>query len=261
MFTFDCHAHVYDTTQAIDGARYRPAKPAPLEEWLTHLDQNGLKGGVIVQVSFLGNDNSQMLNAMQKLDRNRFAGVAVTPTSASGDELDALCADGVKGIRWNLVRGATIPDPDDKDVKAFLRRLADRDMHLQIHLESPRLAPLLPKVLAAGPNVVIDHFGLPAEANPDVDPFVEFVRHHANLERLFVKASGHYRSKFDVTPHAAALVSALGPDKIVWGSDWPHTQFEGVADFKLVSELRESWRGGGDGIAAQRLYGLQVGDA
>ncbi len=256
MFTFDCHAHVYETTDAIEGARYRPAHPAPLTNWQSHLLNNGLVGGVIVQVSFLGYDNSQLLSALQKLDRRRFAGVAVTPVTASEEELDALFAAGIRGIRWNMVRGAEIPDLQDRAVRTFLSRLTDRNMHLELHLESPRLAPLLSEVLKTGPDIVIDHFGLPSDPDPSQDPWINAVRKQRDLSKLFVKFSGHYRSPFDVTAHANALLELIGPDHIVWGSDWPHTQFEDVADFDSVSEIRNKWEMSCGTLSVTHLYGL-----
>lgn len=256
MFTFDCHAHVYETTHAIEGARYQPSKPAPLKNWLSNLENHGLIGGVLVQVSFLGCDNSEMLSALSKLERSRFAGVAVTPISVSEDELDALLGSGVTGIRWNLVRGAEVPDLDDANVQRFLGRLADREMHLEVHLEGPRLAPLLPRLLRTGPSIVIDHFGLPSNPNPEQDPLIQAVRGQDHFESLFVKFAGHYRSKIDVAPHAAALISALPSDHFVWGSDWPHTQFENVVDFEAVATVRNNWSQGGSNVALKRLYGL-----
>ena len=109
MIRFDCHVHVYEEVTATRGARYVPAVPAPLAGWQAGMARHGLSGGVIVQVSFLGFDNSQLLDALSRLDRQRFAGVAVVPDEIDAGALDALVAAGIRGIRWNLVRGAPVP--------------------------------------------------------------------------------------------------------------------------------------------------------
>lgn len=90
MIQFDCHAHVYETVTSIDGARYIPARPAPLADWLGHQKAHGLQGGVIVQVSFLGTDNSEMCAALSKLDHSHFAGVGVVQLDVGDEELDRL---------------------------------------------------------------------------------------------------------------------------------------------------------------------------
>ena len=173
MILYDCHAHVYEQINPIPGARYTPDKPAPLSHWLNHLDEHRLKGGVIVQVSFLGNDNSELCGALKNLDRKYFAGVAVVSFSATSEELDRLSSVGVKGFRWNLVSGAQIPDLKNPLVRSFLERVYARDMHIEVHLESPHLANFINPLLSFGGKVVIDHLGLPSEQDPAEEPWLQ----------------------------------------------------------------------------------------
>jgi predicted TIM-barrel fold metal-dependent hydrolase len=256
MIQFDCHAHVYEKVTVIDGARYAPERPAPLVDWLDHQDRHGIKGGVIVQVSFLGTDNSELCAALSRLDRSRFAGVCVVAMDVNDEELDRLAAVGVRGIRWNLVRGATVPDLRHKTTRALLRKLRDRDMHLELHLEGPRLAALLPKLTDLGVNIVVDHFGLPSEAVPRDDPLLRAVAHLNDRNALFFKFAAHYRMPFDIRPHAEELTSLLLADHVVWGSDWPHTQHETRASYTEVWSLSSQWRGLSDARAARILYGI-----
>lgn len=256
MIHFDCHAHVYETVTAVDGARYCPKAPAPLQAWLSHQSQSGLQGGVIVQVSFLGTDNSQMCAALAKLDRSRFAGVGVVPLDVTDAELDALVASGVRGLRWNLVRGAQVPDLAAAPTQAFLAKLRRRGLHLELHLEGPRLAPLLPQLADLGLDVVIDHFGLPSEAQPKDDPMIRALRGLSDASAFYMKFAAAYRSPFDVRPHAEALLTLLSADRVVWGSDWPHTQHEERACYQGVWEQAQAWRDLSDVTATRRLYGI-----
>jgi predicted TIM-barrel fold metal-dependent hydrolase len=256
MIQFDCHAHVYEEVSVIDGARYVPDQPAPLVDWLDHQENRGIKGGVIVQVSFLGTDNSELCAALSRLDRSRFAGVCVVAMDVHDEELDRLAAVGVRGVRWNLVRGATVPDLRHKTTRALLRKLRDRDMHLELHLEGPRLASLLPKLTDLGINIVVDHFGLPSEAVPRDDPLLRAVAHLNDRNALFFKFAAHYRMPFDIRPHAEELMSLLPDDHVTWGSDWPHTQHETRASYTEVWSLSSQWRGLSDARAARILYGI-----
>lgn len=258
MPQFDCHAHVFERLAAVDGARYVPRRPARLKSWLRHCRDFGLSGGVLVQVSFLGHDNSELCAALASLDRARFAGVAGVPLSVEDAELARLRRLGVQGVRWNLVRAEPIPDPRARPTRAFLERLAKHGLHLEIHLEGHRLAPLLPRLLDAGPVIVVDHFGLPSDPDPRRDPWIGSVASARDPTRLYVKFSGAYRTPFDIAPHAAALLSALPPDRVVWGSDWPHTQYEARTDYARAAALREILRMPDDGAAVRALYGLSA---
>ena len=112
MINFDCHAHVFDKISVISGARYIPKRPAPLDIWLQHQATHGLQGGVVVQPSFLGTDNSELCAVLAKLDLRIFAGVAVVPMDISVEDLNELVGKGIRGVRWNLVRGAELPHLD-----------------------------------------------------------------------------------------------------------------------------------------------------
>lgn len=258
MIDFDCHAHIYEKVTATRDARYVPSSPAPLSHWLDHQRAHGIKGGVIVQVSFLGSDNSELCAALAKLDLNRFAGVAVVALDVSDATLDRLVAAGVRGVRWNLVRGQAIPDLASASVQAFLEKLRQRKLHLEVHLEGPRLAPALAGLTDQGIGIVVDHFGLPSAPRPGDDPLIIATQNLSDTSSLFFKFSAHYRSQFDLTAHAAALCSKLEAHHIVWGSDWPHTQHEGATNFASARSLCEDWGLVSDAGAVQNLYGIRA---
>lgn len=259
MFKFDCHAHVYETVDAIANARYVPQTPAPLAEWQQNLDANGLIGGVIVQVSFLGTDNSQLCAALARLDRTRFAGVAVVPLDVSDEELARLKSAGVRGVRWNLIRGAHIPDINAVQTQAFFEKLHNAGFHLEIQLEGARLAPILPVLVDQGVNVVIDHFGLPSEPDPKHDPLLRSLSQLSERKSTFFKFSAHYRTPFDVEPHAQVVIEALNEDQIIWGSDWPHTQHESAIVNERAHQMSSLWGCVTEKVAVQTLFDLDWG--
>lgn len=258
MMDFDCHAHIYEKVTAVAAARYVPSAPAPLSQWLEHQRRHAIKGGVIVQVSFLGTDNSELCAALSKLDGNRFAGVAVVALDVSADALDQLVIAGIRGVRWNLVRGKDIPDLASQPVQMFFAKLRRRNLHLEVHLEGPLLAPVLARLTDQGVRIVVDHFGLPSEQNPKQDPLIMETDNLADTSSLYFKFSAHYRSPFDVTAHASALLSKLENHHVVWGSDWPHTQHETATDFASIRSLCDAWGLKSDSSAVQALYGISA---
>lgn len=256
MIQYDCHAHIYEQVTHVAGTRYSPVAPAPLATWQQYLDKHQLKGGVIVQVSFLGTDNTELCTALEQLNPKYFAGVAVVPLDVETEEIDRLKDLGVRGFRWNLVRGAQIPDLAHPVVRSFLWRVFSRDMHIELHLESERLAPIINPLLSFGGSVVIDHLGLPAEKKPQDDPWIQTIKSLNDRSDLYVKFSADYRTAFDVTPHALELARLLDPDHMIWGSDWPHTQHESLIHYDMMADARHNFPFCSDAKAVKTLYGL-----
>lgn len=256
MIQYDCHAHVYEKIATVSGSRYAPKTPAPLTKWLQKLDKHQLKGGVIVQVSFLGTDNTELCAALQKLDPTRFAGVAVVPFDVKEEEIDRLRALGVRGFRWNLVRGAQIPNLEQPEVRRFLERIFARDMHIEVHLESDRLSSFIGPLLSFGGKVVVDHFGLPTHPIPQYDPWIQAIKAIDDLSGLYVKFSAVYRTGFDITAHASEIAGLLHPGHIIWGSDWPHTQHESMINYDMTAEARHNLPLLSDAKAVKSLYQL-----
>lgn len=150
-----------------------------------------------------------------------------------------------------------MPDLEDPEVRRFLNRIHSRGMHIELHLESPRLATFICPLLNVGSTVVVDHLGLPSEPDPTIDPWLQAITGYKNLSGLYVKLSAPYRTLFDTLPHAAAIQSLLLPDHVIWGSDWPHTQHESEADYSRVARQRSKLPIESDTQAVRTLYDLQ----
>lgn len=262
MQGYDCHAHAFGLSRISAAARYRPQQAAPLAAWRDCLAGSGLAGGVLVQPSFLGTDNSQLLQLLEGLDRRRFRAVAVASEGVGEAELERWRAAGIAGLRWNLVEGAPLPDLSAPATRAFLGRLRRLGLHLEIHLEGPPLAGFLPPLAACGLRLVVDHFGLPREADPQRDAGTRTLCALAADADLFVKFSAPYRSPVPIGPHAAALLAAFGSERIVWGSDWPWTRYQDRHAYPDTLAWLEQWVPAAADrrrIAAEtpaRLYGL-----
>lgn len=227
----DTHAHVFERGLPLANARrYAPGYDAPLSAYLAQLDAHGVSHGVLIQPSFLGVDNSYLLAALKQAPQ-RLRGVAVIDPAAPETLLTQMSAEGIVGIRLNLI-GA--PDPQLKSPvwQAALARLHALGWHVELHVEARRLPALLQPLLEAQVNVVVDHFGRPDPALGVDDPGFAALLAAGRTRHVWVKISGAYRNGTNGRGEAIAqaamprLKDALGLDRLVWGSDWPHTQFE-----------------------------------
>ena len=242
----DTHAHVFERgLQLADARRYAPTYDAPLPAYLAQLDAHGVSHGVLVQPSFLGVDNSYLLAALKQAPQ-RLRGVAVIDPAAPETLLTQMNAEGIVGIRLNLI-GAADPQLKSPVWQAALARLHALGWHVELHVEARRLPALLQPLLEAQVNVVVDHFGRPDPALGVDDPGFAALLAAGRSRRVWVKISGAYRNGANGRGEAIAqaamprLKDALGLDRLVWGSDWPHTQFESTQNYaknrKFLDEL------------------------
>ncbi|AEG70871.1 amidohydrolase family protein [Ralstonia solanacearum] len=227
----DTHAHVFERGLPLaDARRYAPSYDATLPAYLAQLDAHGLSHGVLIQPSFLGVDNSYLMAALRQAPQ-RLRGVAVIDPAAPETFLAQLDTEGIVGIRLNLI-GAPDPQLQSPVWQAALHRLPALGWHVELHAQAHRLPTLLPPLLDAQVDVVVDHFGRPDPALGVADPGFAALLAAGRTRRVWVKVSGAYRNGDNGHGEAIALAAmphlkdALGTDRLVWGSDWPHTQYE-----------------------------------
>jgi predicted TIM-barrel fold metal-dependent hydrolase len=243
----DTHAHIFKRGLPLAGVRrYTPDYDATLEMYLSQLDQHGLDHGVLVQPSFLGTDNSFMLDALASAP-GRLRGIAVLdPLSATPAQLARLDAAGVVGVRLNLI-GHDLPDLASAAWQPFLAMVARLDWQVEIHRAASDLPKILPPLIESGVNVVVDHFGRPDPSLGVQDPgFLALLAAGAS-RKVWVKLSAAYRNGANGVGERIALEAVpllkqyLGLDRLVWGSDWPHTQYEKQVGYSATRALLDQW--------------------
>ncbi|UEM09666.1 amidohydrolase family protein [Bradyrhizobium barranii subsp. barranii] len=227
--TIDTHAHVFHRgLKLAPGRRYAPDYDAPLALYLEQLDRNGMSNGVLVQPSFLGTDNSYLVESL-KTSGGRLRGIAVVDPSVTADELRALDRAGVVGIRLNLV-GQSLPDLAAGEWKALLGNVKSMGWQVELQRNASDLALLAPQLLDHGVTVVLDHYALPDPKLGVADPGFQSVLKLGATRNVWVKISAPYRNGASGESFAKEayplLRKAYGLDRLLWGSDWPHTQFE-----------------------------------
>jgi predicted TIM-barrel fold metal-dependent hydrolase len=243
---FDGHAHIFRSDLPMaHPRRYTPDYHAEPKTYCQHLQEHGLDGAILVQPSFLGTDNSYMLDQMAQMNGKDGltlrAVVVLDPQDKSLDRaaLADFSARGVIGLRLNVVGKSDTEVADLSDWESLVRLADQLGWHVELHCEGPRLAKPLSQLLSWSQQVVVDHFGLPDASNPlTCNGMAALTR--ASAEQLFVKCSAPYRVFPDLSVAQAAeqikpvfthLAEHLGPEHLLWGSDWPHTRFEAAQSF------------------------------
>ncbi|MEJ6655483.1 MAG: amidohydrolase family protein [Pseudomonas sp.] len=239
----DTHAHIFHQGLPFTASRrYSPAYDALVEDYLAHLKHSGLSHGVLIQPSFLGTDNSYMLEAVRRYPDQLRAVVVIDP-QIDDAQLDELEASGAVGVRLNLV-GLQLDDFSQSHWQRFFQKLAERQWSVEIQRGMEDLSVIVPAILASGVAVVIDHFGLPKgiidPRNSGHERFLDFL----GRENVWIKLSATYRNSLTLEQAKASLQvlsSACGGyDKFLWGSDWPHTQFEDQTNYAAQLSIIEA---------------------
>ncbi len=234
--TIDTHAHIFQRGLPMaPGARYTSDYDAPVGAYLKQLDHNGMSHGVLVQISFLGTDNSYLMEGIKDA-KGRLRGIAVVDPAIPEVEMKAMAAAGIAGVRLNLV-GRPIPDFTSGPWPDHLKRVAALNWQVEVHREAKDLEAIVGPLLKAGVNVVVDHYGRPDGAQGVDDPGFRYLLKQGSTRRLWVKVSAAYRNGNDGAGEKTALAAypmlrdALGLDRLLFGSDWPHTAFEKTANY------------------------------
>jgi 2-pyrone-4,6-dicarboxylate lactonase len=232
----DAHCHIFGPASRFPFARERTYTPpdAGYDRFVALQRRLGLSRAVFVQASCHGTDNSAMVDALER-GGGRFAGVAMLDDSFDDAAIRELHAAGVRGTRFNFVAhlgGA----PELDALWRVVRRIEPLGWHLVLHFDAddlPAHAELLDRLPVP---YVIDHMGrVDASRGIDQEPFSVLVQLLAD-ERAWVKISGAERLSAagppgyaDVVPYAQALIAAA-PDRVLWGTDWPHPNVRRMPD-------------------------------
>lgn len=239
--TCDTHFHVFgaQARYPLDPRRNYTPHECALADYRRVMQAMGIQRGVIVQPSVYGTDNRAMLDALREGGQT-FRGIAVPAANASDDELLQMHRLGVRGIRLNLVNPAVL---SLADALSIVHRMATLGWHLQVLLDVEKDAHTLRALreMTAVP-LVIDHMGK-SPPSASRHELAAMLRQGA----CWVKLSAPYRvSKLppphdDVVPLVHALAEA-NPQRLLWGSDWPHTELRrGTPAAASLAALVSHW--------------------
>jgi predicted TIM-barrel fold metal-dependent hydrolase len=234
----DSHLHVFEANQAIAGARYVPSYFASLDAWVKQAGLVGITHGVLVQPSFLGTNNGLMLHHL-KTNPNTLRGVAVISPDASREQLQVLHDSGVRAIRLNLA-GQPQSFARWSDSQRLWDQIIALGWHLEIHTDQAAL-PTVIKQLPIEIPLVVDHMAKPQKASSG-DPTFKALRQRSVHSKVHVKLSGPYRLGSVSAAHVVPiLLDSMGAGCLLWGSDWPFTNFEEKANYAELFAQIHDW--------------------
>jgi predicted TIM-barrel fold metal-dependent hydrolase len=227
----DTHAHVFERRlPMVRERRYTPVYDAPVAEYLATLDEHDVDLGLLVQPSFLGTDNSYLLCSLHTAP-GRLRGVVVVDPATPIAALRSLDAQGVVGIRLNLV-GREVPSFGAEPWTTLFRNAASLGWSIAIQRPADDLELILPVLLRTGAPIIVEHFGLPGVHADLWCATLKRLRLGDGPRRLWIKLSAPYRMSGSGRGEEIArtiyprLRDIMGVDRLLWGSDWPHTEFE-----------------------------------
>ncbi|HEY3925778.1 MAG TPA: amidohydrolase family protein [Acidothermaceae bacterium] len=225
----DAHCHVFGPGDEFPYAPERKYTPCDAGKELLFATRDflGLSRNVVVQATCHGADNRAMVDALHAAN-GLARGVATIKPDVSADELKALDAAGVRGVRFNFVKRLVDPKPDEYYL-SLVEKIAPFGWHIVVYFEAADLAERWNLFTTLPTTVVVDHMGRPDVTKPVGGPefglFVKLMAEHPNIwskvsgpERLSVSGPPTYD---DFVPFARHIVESF-PDRVLWGTDWPH---------------------------------------
>jgi 2-pyrone-4,6-dicarboxylate lactonase len=240
----DTHFHVFEPGFPHVPEPLYTFPDGTLEKYLHMTEWLGIERMVLVQPTYYGTDNSLLLEVLHKAGP-RCRGVVRIEDDTAENELDRYHEAGVRGIRLDLFARASWPT---EDIIAYIRKMAararPRGWHVQFYTPGTIVRDLLPFLGDFEDTFVIDHMGYMKESDglteADFDRLVGILAGGCG----YVKLSGPYRLVKDkplsaVEPIGRALVAAR-PDRLIWGSDWPHLP-DGRRDTGELLNLLADW--------------------
>ena len=251
----DTHVHIwgpFDRFPLAKGAPYTP--PERTCDDLMALHQGlGVDRAVIVQTTVYKADNRAMLDGIAR-SNGRWRGVALIDERFDDAAFRALHEGGVRGVRFGFVKhlGGV---PDLALVRRTAARIAPMGWHLVLHLDAGNIPEFLDFFSEFGLPVVVDHMGrVPVRDGLDQTPF-RLLLELLKRPNWWVKVSGAERISetgppfADAIPFAQRLIAAA-PDRVLWGTDWPHPNVRWEPDEADLVDLLPRFA---DAAALQRV--------
>lgn len=245
----DCHMHIYD------GERFPPARPGPQSRMQSNASvadyrllqkRNGTTRTVIVTPAAYVTDNRVTLDGIQQLGASNTRGVAVLHPTVTDAELKTLVDGGIRGIRFTVFDPASAAVSIDM-IEPLAKRVADLGWHVQIHMRGEQIVDNAELLGRLPTTLVFDHMGrltLPAALD---HPAFGVISRLIDKGRTWVKLSGAYMDTSagaptyaDKTKVAQAYLKAA-PERMVWGSDWPHPTEKEKPNDAVLFDLLTEW--------------------
>jgi len=241
----DAHIHIYDRRFPAQAQGLPPPRFLGVPEYLELRRRLNLQRTVVVTPGIYGTDNRVTLQAIRDLGAESARGVAVLHPEVAEEELDALHAGGVRGVRFTLFNPATAVTRFDM-IEPLAQRIQRLGWHVQLHLMAQQIVEHAALLERLPGTLVFDHMlRLPKGSGPG-HAALDIVAGLLARGKTWVKLSGAYlnsqREDYADTVATARALIGLAPRRMVWGSDWPHPTEAGAGpDDAALYALLAQW--------------------
>lgn len=241
----DAHIHIVDT-------RFAPANPATApvtgmsaSDYKAIQARLGTQRVVIVQPKYYGTDNTCTLDAISQFN-GQARGIGVVHPQVSEQTLQQMHAGGIRGLRfslWNTKDTVTTLDM----LEPLASRMKQLGWHAQLHMSGDQIVESADLLNRLGIPLVFDHMGRLPPAEGVKHPAFKIINRLVDADRAWVKLAGAYLNTAgsdglyqDATEVARAFVQTA-PERVVWGSDWPHVTEAHKPDDAVLFDLLAYW--------------------
>jgi D-galactarolactone isomerase len=239
----DCHHFIYDSRYPTDRRGIPFPGDALVEDYRALQRRLGIARQVVIQPSTYGLDNRVALDAVAAFGREARAVVVVTD-SVSDAELRRMHQRGVRGIRFNFAPAG----PTTRDmIEPLSHRVRDFGWHIEVDVWAAALPEIIPILARLKSPVVFDHLGHIPEPEGVRHPLFAMIRRLIDNGRTWVKLAAPYDAT-KIGPPTYADSSALArayvqiaPERVVWGTNWPHPGEDPKPDDALLLDLLLNW--------------------
>jgi len=249
----DCHHHIYDSRFPVARPNARFLDNARVDDYRMLQRRLGLSRDIVVTpIPFPASlaDNMTTLDALKAFGANA-RGVAIVSPDITDAELKIMADGGVRGIRFSVANakkaGAPIPAATTDAIDALSKRVNDLGWHVQFNIDAEQIVAIEDLLNRLAAPIVFDHMGHMPQPEGIAHPGYTIIRRLVDRGRTWVKLSVTYDSSklgppgyADVNKVGAAYVQAA-PERLVWGSNWPHPNEPNKPDDALLFDLLAAW--------------------
>ena len=243
----DSHIHIYDPRFEMLWPSLRATPQASVADYRLLQQRIGTTRVVVVQPAAYGVDNAVTLDAIEQLGQDKARGVAVVHPTVTDAELEAMHAGGIRGLRFSQHDHNTAVTTAEM-IEPLARRVNALGWHVQLHLRGPQIVAMADLINRLDVELVFDHMGRLPQPNAKEHAALGIIQALLDKGRTWVKLSGPYLDTqtgspryADVKPVAKTYVKHA-PERLVWGSDWPHpTERDTKPDDAVLLDLLQEW--------------------
>lgn len=236
----NAHLHIIDPSFPNDGKA--AAQVGTVETYQEVADALNIPRAIFVQAKPFGTDNSCLIDAIERFGKEKCRGIAVVSSDVSDRELGCLHEAGIRGLRfsvWNPNNAVV----SFSDCEPLSERVKDMGWNIQLHMQATQLVRYTDVIRRLKCKIVIDHMGRLDPAYGIKDPAYAFLLKMIDHGNVWIKLSGPYLNSQENAPWEDASVTAraiaqYAPERVVWGSDFPHVTEKNKPDeAELVSMI------------------------